>query len=128
MSEAESLAQKEKTPLATRGSKRKQSALATRGGNAQMPGSQNDEKPPKVAESIEWVQQGAGWACREIYYIGGRRRRRHVGHLGRKRYEELRADATPDELQVRLFEWIEERKFEKGLAELSGEAEQRPVM
>lgn len=84
--------------------------------------------PPKVADTIEWIQQGAGWACREIYHEDGKRRRRYIGHLGRKRYEEFCAGATPAELEARLFEWIEERKFEKGLAALGGEAEQRPVM
>lgn len=122
------MAQSEKALSATRGTRRNAAALATRGKRAQVPGAQNEEKPPQVAESIEWVQQGAGWACREIYYENNKRRRRHISHLGRKRYEEMRAGLTQAELQVKLADWIEERKFEKGLGELGGEVEQRPVM
>ncbi len=122
------MAHLEKSPLATRSRQRQATPPATRGKRAQVPGNQNDEKPPKVAESIEWVQQGAGWACREIYYENNRRRRRYIGHLGRKRYEKICAHVTAAELAQRLNDWIIERKFEKGLVELGGEAEQRPVM
>lgn len=93
-----------------------------------MPQNQNSEKPPRVGVNIEWVQKGVGWDCREIYYVEGKRRRRHISHLGRELFAWMCAECPDDDaLNQRLRDWIEERKFEKGLSEV-GQVEQRPVM
>lgn len=77
-------------------------------------------KPPRVGVNIEWVQKGVGWDCREVYYVGKQRRRRHLGHIGRQKWEEMRQQHSGKALEDVLREWIEARRAEKSMS-LSGE-------
>ena len=77
-------------------------------------------KPPRVGVNIEWVQKGVGWDCREVYYVGKQRRRRHLGHIGRQKWEEMQANFGGTALEAVLREWIEARRAEKSIS-LSGE-------
>ena len=122
------MAQLEKTVIATRGKQAEKRRTATRGNKLQTPQDQRKDKPPRVGNNIEWIQKGVGWDCREIYYVGKTRRRRHISHLGQETFARMRAEYPDDAaLNQRLLDWIEERKFEKGLSEV-GQIEQRPVM
>lgn len=114
----------QKTAAAPRGSQRLKRPAAPRGATAQLPKNQSTETLPSFP-AIEWIPQGTGWRCREVFYVNKRRRRRPVGYLGRAEYERM---AASGELQAQLAVWIEEHKFNENLAELGGEAEQRPVM
>ena len=73
-------------------------------------------KPPKVGVNIEWIQKGVGWDCREVYYVGKQRHRRHLGHIGRQRWEDMQQQFQGTELERVLSEWIEERRAEKSLS------------
>ena len=73
-------------------------------------------KPPKVGVNIEWIQKGVGWDCREVYYVGKQRRRRHLGHIGRQKWLDMQQQYQGTELEQVLSEWIEERRAEKSLA------------
>jgi hypothetical protein len=77
-------------------------------------------KPPRVGVNIEWVQKGVGWDCREVYYVGKQRRRRHLGHIGRQKWEEMQQQYSGAALEEVLREWIEARRAEKSMS-LSGE-------
>jgi hypothetical protein len=77
-------------------------------------------KPPRVGVNIEWVQKGVGWDCREVYYVGKQRRRRHLGHIGRQKWEEMQQQYSGGPLEEVLREWIEARRAEKSMS-LSGE-------
>jgi hypothetical protein len=79
---------------------------------AALPGT----KPPKVGVNIEWIQKGVGWDCREVYYVGKQRRRRHLGHIGRQKWEEMQQLFQGAELEQVLSEWIEMRRVEKSMA------------
>jgi hypothetical protein len=70
-------------------------------------------KPPKVAVNIEWVQKGVGWDCREVYYTGKQRRRRHLGHLGNQKWQEMQRDFQGAELEQKIREWIDARRADK---------------
>jgi hypothetical protein len=70
-------------------------------------------KPPKVGVNIEWIQKGVGWDCREVYYVGKQRRRRHLGHLGRQKWNELQRQYAGSELEQALREWVNARRMEK---------------
>lgn len=72
-------------------------------------------KPPRVGVNIEWVQKGVGWDCREVYYVGKQRRRRHLGHIGRQKWEEMQAQFGGTALEAVLREWIEARRAEKSM-------------
>jgi hypothetical protein len=72
-------------------------------------------KPPRVGVNIEWVQKGVGWDCREVYYVGKKRHRRHLGHIGRQKWEDMQQQFQGVELERVLSEWIEERRAEKSL-------------
>ena len=78
-------------------------------------------KPPRVGVNIEWSQKGVGWDCREVYYVGRQRRRRHLGHIGRQKWEEMQAQFGGTALEAVLREWIEERRAEKKGIGLGGE-------
>jgi hypothetical protein len=73
-------------------------------------------KPPRVGVNIEWVQKGVGWDCREVYYVGKQRRRRHLGHIGRQKWEDMQQQFQGEALEQVLSEWIEERRAEKSLS------------
>lgn len=73
-------------------------------------------KPPRVGVNIEWVQKGVGWDCREVYYVGKQRRRRHLGHIGRQKWEEMQAQFGGPALEAVLREWIEARRAEKSIS------------
>jgi hypothetical protein len=77
-------------------------------------------KPPRVGVNIEWVQKGVGWDCREVYYVGKQRRRRHLGHIGRQKWEEMQQQYSGSALEEVLREWIEARRAEKSMS-LNGE-------
>lgn len=77
-------------------------------------------KPPRVGVNIEWVQKGVGWDCREVYYVGKQRRRRHLGHIGRQKWEEMQQQYSGAALEEVLREWIEARRAEKSMS-LGGE-------
>jgi hypothetical protein len=79
---------------------------------AALPGT----KPPKVGVNIEWIQKGVGWDCREVYYVGKQRRRRHLGHIGRQKWEEMQQQYQGVELEQVLSEWIEARRVEKSMS------------
>jgi hypothetical protein len=70
-------------------------------------------KPPRVGVNVEWVQKGVGWDCREVYYVGQKRHRRHIGHLGRQKWEDLQAQYQGLELKRILSEWIEAQRLDK---------------
>ena len=125
---AGALAQEDLSATVTRDKQRKMKVTVTRDKGTKAPKVQDDGKPLFVAPNIEWQQKGRGWDCRENYYEGKRRRRRVLGHLGRARYEEMRANSTDVELSGKLAAWVEERRFEKGVAELGGKAEPMPLM
>ena len=72
-------------------------------------------KPPRVGVNIEWVQKGVGWDCREVYYVGKKRHRRHLGHIGRQKWEDMQQQFQGTELERVLSEWIEERRAEKSM-------------
>lgn len=72
-------------------------------------------KPPRVGVNIEWVQKGVGWDCREVYYVGKQRRRRHLGHIGRQKWEEMQQQFGGTALEAVLREWIETRRAEKSI-------------
>jgi hypothetical protein len=72
-------------------------------------------KPPRVGVNIEWVQKGVGWDCREVYYVGKQRRRRHLGHIGRQKWEEMQQQFGGPALEAVLREWIEARRAEKSM-------------
>ncbi len=72
-------------------------------------------KPPRVGVNIEWVQKGVGWDCREVYYVGKQRRRRHLGHIGRQKWEEMQQQFGGTALEAVLREWIEARRAEKSM-------------
>ncbi len=72
-------------------------------------------KPPRVGVNIEWVQKGVGWDCREVYYVGKQRRRRHLGHIGRQKWEEMQQQFGGPALEAVLREWIETRRAEKSM-------------
>ncbi|MBI1763308.1 MAG: hypothetical protein HYR56_17930 [Acidobacteria bacterium] len=78
-------------------------------------------KPPRVGVNIEWVQKGVGWDCREVYYVGKQRRRRHLGHIGRQKWEEMQQQFGGPALEAVLREWIESRRKEKKGIGLGGE-------
>jgi hypothetical protein len=73
-------------------------------------------KPPRVGVNIEWVQKGVGWDCREVYYVGKQRHRRHLGHIGRQKWEDMQQQFQGEALENVLSEWIEERRAEKSLS------------
>ena len=75
-------------------------------------------KPPRVGVNIEWVRKGPGWDCREVYYVGDKRRRKHIGHIGRQKWEEMQAKYQGEMLQEALRTWIEERRSEKSIGEI----------
>jgi hypothetical protein len=76
----------------------------------------NGNKPPRVGVNIEWVQKGVGWDCREIYHVGKQRRRRHLGHIGKQKWEEMQAQNQGQALEEVLREWIEVRRAEKNMS------------
>lgn len=73
-------------------------------------------KPPRVGVNIEWVQKGVGWDCREVYYVGKQRRRRHLGHIGKQKWEEMQEQHQGKALEEVLREWIEARRAEKSMS------------
>ena len=73
-------------------------------------------KPPRVGVNIEWVQKGVGWDCREVYYVGKKRHRRHIGHIGRQKWEDMQSQFQGADLERVLSEWIEDRRAEKSLS------------
>ena len=58
------------------------------------------------------VQKGVGWDCREVYYVGKQRRRRHLGHIGRQKWEEMQQQFGGTALEAVLREWIEGRPMQ----------------
>ena len=80
------------------------------------PEAMSGTKPPRVGVNIEWVQKGVGWDCREVYYVGKQRRRRHLGHIGRQKWEEMQAQFGGTALEAVLREWIEARRAEKSIS------------
>lgn len=85
------------------------------------PEAMSGTKPPRVGVNIEWVQKGVGWDCREVYYVGKQRRRRHLGHIGRQKWEEMQQQFGGPALEAVLREWIESRRKEKKGIGLGGE-------
>jgi hypothetical protein len=71
-------------------------------------------KPPRVAVNIEWIRKGVGWDCREVYYVGKQRHRRHLGHIGREEWTKLLEQHTGDDLTQVVANWVTERKQLKG--------------
>lgn len=82
---------------------------------ARPPESGNGAKPPRVGVNIEWVQKGVGWDCREVYYVGKQRHRRHLGHIGKQKWEEMQEQNKGKALEEVLREWIEVRRAEKSM-------------
>lgn len=76
----------------------------------------NGTKPPRVGVNIEWVQKGVGWDCREVYYVGKQRRRRHLGHIGKQKWEEMQEQHRGKALEEVLREWIDARRAEKSMS------------
>jgi hypothetical protein len=83
---------------------------------AKTPEMVNGGKPPRVGVNIEWVQKGVGWDCREVYYVGKQRRRRHLGHIGRQKWEEMQEQHQGKALEEVLREWIDARRAEKSMS------------
>ncbi len=83
---------------------------------AKPPEMVNGTKPPRVGVNIEWVQKGVGWDCREVYYVGKQRRRRHLGHIGKQKWEEMQEQNKGKALEDVLREWIEVRRAEKSMS------------
>lgn len=90
--------------------------VKTKAVKARTPEAVNGGKPPRVGVNIEWVQKGVGWDCREVYYVGKQRRRRHLGHIGRQKWEEMQAQHQGKALEEVLREWIDARRAEKSLS------------
>ena len=63
-------------------------------------------KPPRIGVNLEWVAKGAGWDCREVYYVGNQRKRRRLGHLGSQLWEQLQREYAGPELEDVLRDWV----------------------
>lgn len=89
--------------------------IPTVAASAKTPDKVLGNKPPRVGVNIEWVRKGPGWDCREVYYVGKKRHRRHLGHIGRQKWEDMQQQFQGTELERVLSEWIEERRAEKSM-------------
>jgi hypothetical protein len=90
--------------------------VKTKAVKAKTPETGNGAKPPRVGVNIEWVQKGVGWDCREVYYVGKQRRRRHLGHIGKQKWEEMQEQHQGKALEEVLRDWIEARRAEKSMS------------
>jgi hypothetical protein len=107
-------------PAATNGAKPRGKTTASQKEKKPEPLMGTGTKPPRVGVNIEWVQKGVGWDCREVYYVGKQRRRRHLGHIGKQKWEEMQQEHVGKALEEVLREWIEARRAEKSMS-LGGE-------
>lgn len=84
-------------------------------------------KPPKLGVNIEWVQKNCGWDCRQIYYEGTRRRRRHLGHLGKGRWQALQQQYSGAALVEALCAWLKDLSEPSATTVLCPKGCQRPL-
>jgi hypothetical protein len=75
------------------------------------------ERPPKVATNIEWIRKGVGWDCREVYYIGKQRHRRHLKHLGRAEWETWQSEHSGAALEAHVAKWVREQMEKKDVTQ-----------
>lgn len=77
-----------------------------------MPGkSGQGRKPPKIG-GFEWYKQGAGWACRSVSIVDGKRTRRYLGYLSASTWADMQKNHSGPELRAAVRAWIDSK--EKG--------------
>lgn len=91
------------------GKRGRKSDPAHTGGGA-MPGkSGQGRKPPKIG-GFEWYKQGAGWACRSVAIVDGKRTRRYLGYLSGKAWADMQKNHSGPELRGAVKQWLEGRE------------------
>lgn len=76
----------------------------------------SSERPPKI-EGVEWSPKGVGWDCRQVYFVGKQRRRRHLKHLGRGEWERWQRDYPGAALKAHVERWVAEQVAAKTIEE-----------
>lgn len=79
-----------------------------------LPREDKAAKPPSVA-GIEWVRKGAGWDCKLVWFEQGERKRKHLRHLGKKQWEQIREKHRGRELDDYMSQWVKSQLRQKGI-------------